>query len=301
MKFFPAFFIIIFSAVQVAAQPVNWKKLEQQNADRILIDPVHPPTQALLLGSFHFGYPNLDSHKTDSSKMMDVLSPQRQKEIRQLVDVLASFKPTRIYVEGSSQKRMDSLYNAYREGKMALRRNEIDQIGFRLAKEMNHTKVYAVDASSFVNDNAQKYTWIDSMWNSNTQVDTLRDKRWNRAYQRLYDAGDSTELVNTILESFLVMADHLTLRRMLGHYLAGGFNTTDNSSPDMLAMWWYSRNLRIFNNILSTKPTSQDRILVLFGNGHIPIIKHCFESSPEFNVVELKDLVLKMQAAGKLK
>jgi hypothetical protein len=301
MKLVTAILLLTSTHIQVYAQPVNWKKIEEQRADRVLIDPAHPPTKALLLGSFHFGYPNLDSHKTDSSKMIDVLSPQRQKEIRQLVDVLASFKPTRIYVESSNQPRIDSLYNAYREGKMALRRNEVDQVGFRLAKELNHPKVYAVDAGSFVGDNERKYTWIDSMWNNGAPVDSLRDKRWNGAYNRLYNAGDSTELVNTILESFLVMAEPLTLRRMLGNYLVGGFNTTGNSSPDVLAMWWYSRNLRIFNNILRTRPTSEDRILVIFGNGHMPIIKHCFESSPEFEVTELKDLTLKMQAAGKLK
>jgi hypothetical protein len=298
-------FLLIPIACLVAsglcAQPVNWKKINDQKADKILTDPNHPPTKALLLGSFHFGYPNLDAHKTDSSKMLDVLSTARQKEVRQLVDVLASFKPTRIYVEGRNRRRMDSLYNAYREGKYELGRDEIDQLAFRLAKELNHPKVYAVDASSFANDNEKNYTWIDSLFGSNTEADTLRDKHFNRKYNKLYSASDSTELVNTLLESFLVMADPMNLRRMHGHYLAGGFNTTDNSGPDRLAMWWYSRNLRIFNNVLNTKPASEDRILVLFGNGHMPILKHCFDSSPEFEIVELKDLVLKMEKAGKLK
>lgn len=301
MKLFLAIIILIVTHIQAYAQPVNWKKLDQQKADRILIDPSHPPTKALLLGTFHFGYPNLDSHKTDSSKMVDVLSPQRQKEIRQLVDVLASFKPTRIYIESANQQRTDSLYNAYRAGKHILRRNEIDQIAFRLAKELNLSTVYAVDASSFTDDNEKKYAWIDSMWNSPTQINKTRDNYWNGKYKMMYDAGDSTELINTILESFLVMADNQTLRRMHGHYLASGFNTSGSSGPDILAMWWYSRNLRIFNKILSTKPSGEDRIVVLFGNGHMPILKHCFESSPEFEVTELKDLTLKMQAAGKLK
>ncbi|RYF85335.1 MAG: hypothetical protein EON98_06875 [Chitinophagaceae bacterium] len=78
---------------------------------------------------------------------------------------------------------------------------------------------------------------------------------------------------------------------MHGHYLAGGFSTQSNDGPDRLAMWWYDRNLRIYNNILKTKPGSEDRIVVLFGNGHMPILKHCFQSSPEFEVVELKSLV----------
>ncbi len=37
---------------------------------------------------------------------------------------------------------------------------------------------------------------------------------------------------------------------------------------------WYNRNQRIFNNIRKTRPTAEDRIVVLFGNGHMPLLKH---------------------------
>ena len=87
------------------------------------------------------------------------------------------------------------------------------------------------------------------------------------------------------------MAEPKTLKRMHGNYLTTGFGTQGSNGPDMLAMWWYSRNLRIFNKILQTEPTAEDRIVVLFGNGHMPILKQCFESSPEFEVVELKSLL----------
>lgn len=301
MKLLPVLFIIILCATKAFSQTINWKKLEQLNPDKILLDPANPPTKALLVGSFHFGYPNLDGHKTDSSKMIDVLSSRRQQEIRQLVAVIASFKPTRIYIESRSQRYTDSLYNAYREGKHTLRRDERDQVAFRLAKELNHPKVYAVDAPGFTNENYKKYSFIDSLWNNDIPVDSVRDKLFNTRYRQFYDAGDSLELENTMLESFLLMSDPHVLRRGHGHYMTGGFNTTDNKGPDRLAMWWYTRNLRIFNKILQTKPTSTDRIVVLFGNGHIPILKHCFESSPEFELTTLKELALKMQAAGKLK
>jgi hypothetical protein len=87
------------------------------------------------------------------------------------------------------------------------------------------------------------------------------------------------------------MAQPSVLNRMQGAYLTGGFNTLNNDGPDIIAMWWYSRNLRIFNNILKTQPGPNDRLLVLFGNAHIPTLKHCFEASPEFKVVELKSLL----------
>lgn len=283
----------MLSAVNVHAQTVDWKKLEQQKADRILIDPAAPPAKVLLLGTFHFAYPNRDQHKTDTSNMIDVLSAQRQREIRELADVLASFQPTRIYVEFTRQSYIDSLYNAYRKGAYALRRGEADQLALRLAKELGHQQLYAVDASNFAYENYKAYPLIGDLWNNQPPVDSARDARMEQRFTRFYNAGDSIAAGNTILETFLAMADEQNLRRMHGAYLTGGFNTTDNSGPDILSMWWYNRNLRIFNNILRTKPASSDRIIVLFGNGHIPILKHCFESSPEFELVTLKDLVLK--------
>lgn len=283
---------MIFFNVHVFAQEVNWKKLEQQQADKILVDPAAPPVKVLLLGSFHFGYPNLDEHKTSAAHMVDVMSARRRQEIRRLLDVLAAFKPTRIYIEETSQRYTDSLYNAYLEGRYTPGRSEIDQLAFRLSKELHLPRVYAVDASNLADEKYGRFPMADSLWNYRSPADAARDALMEQRYKRLYDAADSVQMENTILESFLLMADPQTLRRMHGAYLTTGFNTTDNSGPDFLSIWWYNRNLRIFNNILKTKPRVNDRIIVLFGNGHIPILKHCFECSPEFEVVELKQLLL---------
>src|SRR6218665_84016 len=284
-----AFFIqAIFS---VKAQKVDWKKLESLNPDKVMYSGERRPTEVLLLGTFHFDYPNLDAHKTDSSKQIDVLSDQRQKENKELTEVIKRFKPTRVYIESQRQSFHDSLYNEYRNDRFTPGRNEIYQIGYRVGKEMNLPKVYAVDANSFVGEYEKKYTWIDSMWNSGIMTDSIRDKYWNRLFTKMYDEGDSLDRVLPLLENFLLMAEPATLKRMHGAYLTGGFNTKGNEGPDILSMWWFSRNLRIFNNVLNTKPTQNDRILILFGNGHMPVLKQCFESNPEFRVVELKSLV----------
>jgi hypothetical protein len=287
----PVAFLTLYTSA--TAQLVNWKKVNQANADEILLKGQPSPTKALLLGSFHFGYPNLDAHKIDSSKMIDVLSPQRQKEIRQLVDVLKTYKPTRIYVESRNQRYTDSVYNAYLNGNYTLERDERDQIAFRLAKELNHPQLYAVDANTFANQNAKRYTWIDSLWTTSVPVDTIKTKKWNALYTKLYSTGDSLIMKNTLLETFLIMANEKNLKRGHGAYIHTG--TTTNNGPDILSIWWYNRNLRIFNNILKTKPQPEDRILVLFGNGHMSILRHLFESSPEFEIVELKNLVMQME------
>lgn len=281
-----------------AAQPVNWQKIRDFHPDKILLNGKRQPTAVLLLGTFHFGYPNLDGHKTDSSRYIDVKSPQRQKELEELADVIRRFKPSRIYIESSHQPWIDSLYAEYRAGRFAMGRNEIFQLGFRVAGQLNLPRLYAVDSWPFSNQYSKTYGWIDSLWDHEMPDDSLRDQYWGARYKNWYTASDSIELGLTMLENFLLMAEPAVQQRMHGHYLASGFSTrplSENENgqqgPDRLSIWWYNRNLRIFNNILRTRPGPDDRILVLFGNGHMPILRHCFYSSPEFQIVELKSLL----------
>jgi Family of unknown function (DUF5694) len=284
---------MVLLSITATAQKVNWAKLAALQPDKILLKGNRQPTKVLLLGTFHFGYPNLDGHKTDSSKFIDVKSPQRQKEIEELAEVIRRFRPTRIYVESNDQSWIDSLYGAYMADRYKLGRNEIFQLGFRIARQMRHTKLYAVDTWPFSSQYFSRFPLIDSLWNDNSPVDSLRDQYWDARYKAFYTAGDSVELGLTMLENFLLMAMPEVLQRMHGHYLVSGFAKETNAGADILSLWWYNRNLRIYNNIMRTKPTAQDRIVVLFGNGHIPILKHCFHASPEFEVVELKTLLKK--------
>jgi hypothetical protein len=59
-----------------------------------------PPVQVMILGVFHFDNPGLD---IANIQVENVLGDKRQAEIRQILDGLERFKPTKIAVE--SQKR----------------------------------------------------------------------------------------------------------------------------------------------------------------------------------------------------
>ncbi|RYF85334.1 MAG: hypothetical protein EON98_06870 [Chitinophagaceae bacterium] len=153
------------------AQKVDWAKLETLKSDRILLSGERQPTKILLLGTFHFAYPQADAHKTNEKNFVDVLSSQRQREIQELADVIKRFQPTRIYVESFKQGYHDSLYAAYVKNDYKLGSNEVYQIGYRIARQMNLPKIYTVDAMPFTQDNYQRYPWIDSMWRNQTSVD----------------------------------------------------------------------------------------------------------------------------------
>jgi hypothetical protein len=88
--------------------------------------------------------PGRDVHNADVD---DVLSPRRQQEMAELLDVLRRFRPTKVAVEtdfdsGTLAQRCQS----YLAGEYTLSANEIDQIGIRLAGELGHETIYGVDA-----------------------------------------------------------------------------------------------------------------------------------------------------------
>jgi hypothetical protein len=99
--------------------------------------------EILVLGKYHMSNPGRDIHNMQAD---DVLSPKRQQEIAQLVEVLKKFHPTKIAIEAEFGSRgVEREYSDYLAGKYTLPRNEIDQVGYRLAKELGQHAVYPVD------------------------------------------------------------------------------------------------------------------------------------------------------------
>jgi len=83
------------------------------------------------------------------------------------------------------------------------------------------------------------------------------------------------------------------IKRGLGDYLIGIFKyeTEQNNQfgPDFVTSRWFNRNLRIFRNIQRTNATPKDRILVIYGAGHMNLLNIFFESSPEYKLLDVND------------
>lgn len=80
------------------------------------------------------------------------------------------------------------------------------------------------------------------------------------------------------------------LRRDFGAYLVGDYKLGETKGADILAMDWYDINLRIFRNLQNIDAKPNDRILVLFGSGHIAILVQLLASSPEYQYIQFNDL-----------
>src|SRR6185503_12168663 len=89
--------------------------------------------EVLVLGVYHMSNPGRDVF---NMKADDVLAPKRQREIAELIEVLKKFQPTKVAIEADPDGSRVGQYADYLAGKRILTSNEIEQLGFRLAKEM---------------------------------------------------------------------------------------------------------------------------------------------------------------------
>jgi Family of unknown function (DUF5694) len=241
-----------------------------------------------LLGSFHFEYPNLDANKVDKSKQIDILSVQKQKELKILLDYIALFKPTKICVEAPEKWNAMNKYKIYKTGK-ELGRDEVQQIAFRLMDRFKLDTVYCVDASTIADDLSESKDsiiirpYIDEIFKDYTFKAISTYKKWFE-----YETEQSLKV--PLFEYFKYYNSQKRFLRDYGYYLMGEFKNGKYNGADALATYWYDRNLRIFRNIQRIATSSNDRILVLFGAGHISILDQLLKSTPEFNYIKFDDL-----------
>jgi hypothetical protein len=223
-----------------------------------------PPSQVLILGTYHFANPGLDVVQTE---VPDVLEPGKQDEIARIVESLATFRPTKVVVEHlpSDGPRLDSLYRAYRAGEHALSRNETQQLGFRLAARFDLERVHPFDhAGEFPFGPVMEYAGR----NDPAFVGTVMSE-----IQRITDETNRRHRELTIGEILRAMNDPGEMAHGHAMYLEFARVGVGDGylGADLLAKW-YERNIRMFANLTAVIEPG-DRVLVVVGSGHAPILR----------------------------
>ncbi len=235
-----------------------------------------PKPHILVLGTFHMDNPGQDLFNL---QVDDVLVSKRQKEIEDFVSVLKKFRPTKIAIEARfGSEKIQKEYEDYRAGKYALTRNEIDQIGYRLAKELGHTQIYPIDISGDfpfdkVEEFAKKHGQEQSLQDTLAQVPKEIEKM-----SAILKSGTISDLFRHLNREEQIRSDNQFYMSLV-RYSGGG----DYPGPDLLAAW-YQRNIRIFANLRSIISSPEDRVLVLYGSGHSYWLQR--------NVLDSQDLIL---------
>jgi|GEM_PF-2432913 len=240
-----------------------------------------PKAEVLILGTYHFA----------TEKETDELSRESQKEIEKLILQLSTFQPTKIFIEKEpiQSTKYNNRYRDYHKGKFDIhnRPNEIYQLGFRLAKHLDHDSIFLFDNQTEFIGSLENFSFSSFFQYADSSDSGFYDKHLAKLKQ-VWTHNDSVLKSMPLFERIkLINSERVCsfdAERM--HMLEFRVGIGENwVGADWVARF-YQRNLRMMGNVLkSTSP--EDRVLIIVGSNHKWILDQIFGNSPDFEVVDV--------------
>lgn len=230
--------------------------------------------EVMIVATYHMSNPAQDviNFKSD-----DVLTPRRQREIRQVTESLARFRPTAVAVEWEPDYAA-ARWADYRAGKLGGSRNEVVQLGFRLAAATG-ARAFGADAEGAfpfgpLAQFAQAHGFGELL------AEGLEEAKANTvSEQRLLEREGTPALLRRLNQPAYVARNHALYMSTLR------IGNGEQQPGVELVSSWYRRNARICANLLqATKPG--DRLVVLFGGNHAYMLRQCISETPGTKLVE---------------
>ncbi len=244
----------------------------------------------MILGSGHLANWGADRI---NYRMDDVLAPKRQVELQALADQLAQFKPTKIAVEVDERwaPKLQEEYNGYLKDSFQLEPHEIHQIGFRLAKDMGHPKVYCVDY--FRDDPIVREDREDHLtdWGTFAEANDQEHLLGSPPTGKMTEDEDGKiwiepEKYEPIIDMYVRINQDEKIRTNLRDYLRIARIGLQDQYPgaNWVSHFWYPRNLKTFVNLTRITESEDERILLIIGAGHLGFLKQIAEDSEFYHI-----------------
>jgi len=233
----------------------------------------------LILGTDHFNNPdNGDMFKTQTN---DILSDHRQKEMDSVIKGLKHFNPTKIAIEALPEyaDEWNDNYRFFREGRYKLTADERHQLGFKLAYEMDHREIFCVD-------------WNDP-GSSIPDVGGWAQKHDSEAFEWLMKNGEEMKkkLEKNFREQtlseflcFLNGEEFMRFNEELYMRMARIGTEEEPVGAQWTAQYWHFRNMIIFKRLSELAEYPDERILTIYGAGHLNLLHQFFRESHQFNI-----------------
>ncbi|WP_156791337.1 DUF5694 domain-containing protein [Bacillus sp. SG-1] len=197
---------------------------------------------------------------------------KKEQEVVELVDCLSQLRPTKVALEwdkGEHYQLSEKFSHADRRYEV----HEIEQIGFRLAKKLEHNQVYAVD------------------WDAGISSEEM--KKLNSAIQNTYP--EVLKLMSSVQEKIPILSEEshlLTSFQLLNsrnlqeelEKLYWSFTAIEDGTGDRVGInfmkKWLEREMMIYKNVVDlTDDEAGERIFLLIGSDHLWGLKMLFEQN----------------------
>ena len=97
---------------------------------------------------------------------------------------------------------------------------------------------------------------------------------------------------HTVLEMFEYLnSDSMAAKNVAWYYACVPYrDPSDYAGPDLLAAW-YQRNIRIYHNIVKLIDSRDDRIIVIYGAGHLGWLRQDVVNDATVKLRKLEELI----------
>ncbi len=254
-------------------------------AAMIAAAPVAAPStvQVMVVGAYHFDNPGRD---LNNLKVDDVLAPRRQAELERLADVLAEFRPTKVMVETEAEDLVDPGYRGFAPARLATDRNEIAQIGYRIAHRLDHAVVYAIDEQPKAGEpDYFPFGPVMAFAEANGQADGLKASMARAAAEtKANEARQASASIPALLIDYNDEAKFLA--GIEGYYGMLAIGDGREQPGAVLNAMWYLRNAKIFAKLMRVAVPG-DRVLVVYGAGHGYWLRHFARETPGYRSIDV--------------
>ena len=256
------------------------------------IEDTGDKARVMILGSIFFSNPGGSRFNT---RMDDVLAPERQREMEQLVTQLKAFNPTKIsvYTDQSFDAELNANYQGYLEGTYELTRNYKEQIGFRLAKQMGHSRLYSIadlpkhrPIRDKIDDHLMDFDAFAEMHNQEHLLPTMSSDG-----QKIRRGADGTlwvehEEYEPLVDMYIRINEPEEIITSHRGYLRTARIGLGDQYPgaNWVAHWWYAHNLKNFVNLTRITESTDDRILLIVGGDYVYLIQRFLQDSGDYIV-----------------
>ena len=198
--------------------------------------------EVMIVGVYHLG------NTTDLINVERKNDNDLKLQAKEVVDALSRFNPTKLAVEAEweTQSRLNESYRKYQLDDPNPTKNEIEMIGFPLAKESGISEISCIDWRGDDSESAP----IGDILQYAKEYEPERYKKIMTTYiepmQR--EAEELSRL--SILEGYKRVNEAETVKKMHQFYMEFAMigKEKDYYAMDWLT-WWYKRNLILYTNV----------------------------------------------------
>lgn len=239
--------------------------------------------KVLNFATFHMGETS-DANSTE----FDENNKKNQREVHEIAQLLAKFKPTVILVENTPNynQKLKKEYLTYITDSTIKFKNpsEVELLAFELGRLSGVKKIYGIDHK------------LEYNYRIGTQIENKIDATWyNEYYRNPYQFYPDLENMDDNNLSLLDKLKLLNDDEFLDFVLAVNADMLTHAGSEEAfegadeAAKCYQRNLRMYSNLNRIELDKDDRVFILMGASHTAFFRDFISRSPKYEMVNTFD------------